>query len=86
MMPREGSLWQMRRECEDIRKCTPGKEDDAMALFDIKYQVSQICDYMKGSLTSLHPLAGLVPRPGKWMDPSLTHYLSGKKLSIFVSF
>ena len=36
---------------------------------------------MKGSISSLHPLAGLVLRPGKRMDPQFPHCLSGTQLS-----
>ena len=49
----------------------------AMDLFDIKYHVSQICDYVKRSIPSHQPLAGLVPGLGKRIDPLLPCCMTG---------
>ena len=41
----------------------------AMDLFDIRYQLTQLCDYLKGMVPALRPLARLVPGPGERIDP-----------------
>ena len=41
----------------------------AMDLFDIRYQLTQLCDYLKGMVPALRPLARLVPGPRGRIDP-----------------
>ena len=53
----------------------------AMDLFDIKYHVAQICDYMKRTIPSRCALAGLVPGPGERIDPMLPNWMNGNQVS-----
>ena len=53
----------------------------AMDLFDIKYNFSQICHYVKRTVPSRHTLAGLVPGPGKRKDPQLPRFMIGNPMS-----
>ena len=40
-----------------------------------------ICQHVKGSVPSLQPLSGLVPKPKEILDSVLPHTLSGDQLS-----
>ena len=53
----------------------------AMDLFDIKYHVSQLCDYMKRTVPSCHALAGLLPGPGERIYPMLPRSMNGAQVS-----
>ena len=48
----------------------------AMDLFDIKYHLSQICDYVKRTVPSHCALSGLVPGPGERIDPLLFRWMN----------
>ena len=64
-------LVQRENDCK-IRVGTlshPMAKFPAMDLLDIKYHVSQICDYVKRMVPYCCTLAGLVPRPGERIDP-----------------
>ena len=54
----------------------------AMDLFDIKYQVSQLCNYVKRTVPSRCKLDGLVPGPGERIDPMLPCWMYGAQVSI----
>ena len=53
----------------------------AMDLMDIRYQLSQLCGYMKNLVPALRPLTRLVPGPGERIDPSKPMWLTGEKVS-----
>ena len=52
-----------------------------MDLFDIRFQLAQLCWYLKRSVPALRPLARLVPGPGERIDPSKPRWLSGNQVS-----
>ena len=53
----------------------------AMDLFNIRYQLTQLCDYVKRTVTSLRSLAGLVPGPSKRIDPMKPRWMNGAQVS-----
>ena len=52
-----------------------------MDLFDIRFQLAQLCWYLKRSVPALKSLARLVPGPGERIDPSKPKWLSGNQVS-----
>ena len=53
----------------------------AMDLMDIRYQLNQLCGYVKNLVPDLRSLTRLVPGPGERIDPSKPMWLSGEKVS-----
>ena len=52
-----------------------------MDLFNIRYQLAQCCEYLKGTVPALRPLARLVLGPGKRIDPMKPRWLNGQQVS-----
>ena len=75
----------VRREKECKAKLStlnnPITKVHCMDLFDIRYQLAQLCWYLKNSVPALRSLARLVPGPGKRIDPTKPRWMSGQQVS-----
>ena len=54
---------------------------NVMDLMDIRYQLNQLCRYVKNQVPALCPISRLTPAPGKIVDPHLGMSLPVNKVS-----